>query len=350
MAKIYINGIGSVSCLDHTLPISENLPVEAVVNSAKKVNYKEYISPAQARRMAKGVKMGVYAANQALNEAKFTNPEAIITGSGMGCLIDSEKFLTNILDNAEEFLTPTSFIQSTHNTVGGQVALGLGCKSYNVTYVHESTSFESALLDAMLKIQFEGENNILIGGVDEIAKISTELYQKVDHIKENDENPTILNNASKGAIFGEGAQFFALQKESNDSTYCEIVDSMIIDSLFDSTIDTHLQTFLNTNGIESSQIDALLLGYNGDVQFDGAYDKFKEYGFDNSSIAYYKHLTGEYNTSSAFGMYLGARIIKNQKIPANTIIDDNSKSEIDYLLIYNQYRGENHTFTLLKKC
>ena len=50
-------------------------------------------------------------------------PDAIITGTGLGCLEDTEKFLTAMVTNKEEFLTPTSFIQSTHNTVSAQIAL-----------------------------------------------------------------------------------------------------------------------------------------------------------------------------------------------------------------------------------
>ena len=53
----------------------------------------------------------------------------------------------------KNILTPTSFIQSTHNTVGGQIALELQCKGYNFTYVHGSNSFESALLDAKLQLE-----------------------------------------------------------------------------------------------------------------------------------------------------------------------------------------------------
>ena len=90
---------------------------------AQQPSYKEMIPPAMIRRMAKGVKMGIYASTKALEEAGIEQPGAIITGTGMGCVEDSEKFLKAILDNDEQFLTPTSFIQSTHNTVGAQIAL-----------------------------------------------------------------------------------------------------------------------------------------------------------------------------------------------------------------------------------
>ena len=106
----------------------------------------------------------------------------------MGCVRDSEKFVSAIIDNDEQYLTPTSFIQSTHNTVGGQIALGIGCKGYNFTYVHSSNSFESSLLDAKLMLQNDEANTILIGGVDELGAHTTELHKVVNHVKKNIQN------------------------------------------------------------------------------------------------------------------------------------------------------------------
>ncbi len=95
----------------------------------------------------------------------------------MGCMIDSEKFVSAIIDNKEQYLTPTSFIQSTHNTVAGQIALGMSCKAYNFTYVHSSISFESALLDAKLQLENEEAQHILVGGVEELGEHTTQVHR-----------------------------------------------------------------------------------------------------------------------------------------------------------------------------
>lgn len=49
--------------------------------------------------------------------------DAIITATGLGCLADTEKFMNALMDNREQMLNPTAFIQSTFNTVGAQLAL-----------------------------------------------------------------------------------------------------------------------------------------------------------------------------------------------------------------------------------
>ena len=119
----------------------------------------------------------------------------------MGCIEDSEKFLKALIDNNEEYLTPTNFIQSTHNTVGAQIALGLGCKGYNFTYVNGSISFESALLDAKLQLENEEENTILVGAADETSSHTMELFKLVNIIKKESDQPySVLNSNSSGVV------------------------------------------------------------------------------------------------------------------------------------------------------
>ena len=149
----YINGTACISIqptfLTHFFQEEQSIAALKVspeeVYYAQEPSYKEYIAPNASRRMAKGVKMGIATATEALKEANITNPDAILVGTGMGCVQDSEKFLTALLQNNEQHLTPTSFIQSTHNTVAGQIALNLQCKGLNFTYVNGAVSFESAL-------------------------------------------------------------------------------------------------------------------------------------------------------------------------------------------------------------
>ena len=73
-----------------------------------------------------------------------------------------------LMDNREQMLNPTAFIQSTFNTVGAQLALPLKIHAYNVTYVHRGLSFESALIDGIISIA-EGKQHVLAGAMDEIT-------------------------------------------------------------------------------------------------------------------------------------------------------------------------------------
>ena len=178
---VYINGVGAVSAqgIWRADIFDTATSLSAAISPAIQPNYKALIAPAMIRRMSKGIKMSIFAAQQALDEASMAVPDAIITGTGLGCSEDSEKFLRNILDDNEQYLTPTAFIQSTHNTVAAQIALRLGCKGYNFTYVNGSSSFESALLDALLQLQTGESAQVLVGGMDEIAAHTYYLLQPV---------------------------------------------------------------------------------------------------------------------------------------------------------------------------
>ncbi|TGV02234.1 beta-ketoacyl synthase N-terminal-like domain-containing protein [Flavivirga rizhaonensis] len=353
MKAVYINSVGSISSqktFDNSSFLDEIISYDDNIILAVDPNYKDYISPANSRRMAKGVKMGVVASKIALNEANLDTVDAIITGTGMGCLKDSKKFLSAIIDNDEQFLTPTSFIQSTHNTVGGQIALGLQCKGYNFTYVHASISFESAVLDAKLMLENNEANTVLVGGVDEIEDYTCSLHKLVNHIKKEKVNSTdLLYSKTEGAVFSEGANFFVLSNLKQDSSYAQIVAISTYNTLKTNITDV-ANTFLKENNLNIEAIDLLVLGNNGDVTYDRFYNELSSGIFENTQQVYYKHLCGEFNTASSFGVWLASKILKTQKLPEAVKLNDIQGSNYKTILLYNQYRGENHSFTLLRRC
>ena len=353
MKKTYINGVGCISTqktfdtvfLEEAV-VNANDPVLTIVSPV----YKDYISPAAARRMAKGVKNGIVASALAMKDANIENVDAIITGTGLGCVEDSEKFLKNILDNNEEFLTPTSFIQSTHNTVGAQIALSLQCKGYNFTYVNGAVSFESALLDAKMQIEDNEANSILVGGVDENGEYTTSLFKLNGRIKADNTAPyEVLNSKTSGAVYGEGASFFILEKEKKENTYAELLDVTITNTLEENEIEAEIISFLKSNNLEISDVDALVLGFDGNTAFENYYKNLAENAFAKTSQVYYKHLSGEYDTASAFGLWIASKIIKTQEIPEIIRVNSIEKPAYQTILLYNQLNGKNHSFTLLSK-
>jgi 3-oxoacyl-(acyl-carrier-protein) synthase len=353
MKTCYING---VSCISTQNTFETEFLSETIINETESVlyanqpSYKEFIPPAAIRRMAKGVKMGIAASTKALKEANVDVPDAIITGTGMGCVEDSEKFLKAILDNNEEFLTPTSFIQSTHNTVGGQIALGLQCKGYNFTYVNGAVSFETALLDAKMQLENEEANSILVGGIDETAQHTLDLYKLTNVIKSEGDKPySVLNSNSKGIVFSEGASFFVLENVKKQSSYASIAAVSIVNVMDSDEVQKYIEAFLTSNNLKVSDIDAVVLGNNGDSEFDNYY-AVADTLFSNTPQAFYKHLSGEYNTASSFGCWMAAHILKNQQIPEVVSMNSIQKDSYETILLYNQYQGKDHSLIVLKKC
>ncbi|SHF43053.1 3-oxoacyl-(acyl-carrier-protein) synthase [Arenibacter palladensis] len=354
MEKVYINSIGSISAqktFDNNDFLEEIVTYQDNIIPVIEPNYKDFIPPAAARRMAKGIKMGVVASKIALEEANLTDIDAIITGTGMGCVRDSEKFVTAILDNNEQFLTPTSFIQSTHNTVAGQIALGIGCKGYNFTYVHSSVSFESALLDAFMQLELKEAENILVGGVDESGDHTNAIHKLIQHIKpEKINSKELLHSKTGGAVFGEGANFFVLSNKKQDYSYAQLLGIKTYNTLAKSDLVANLEVFLKEKNLTFGDIDVLISGNNGDIDYDNYYSELTNGPFKDTQQVAYKHLSGEFNTASAFGFWLGAKILRTQHIPSPVALNPIKIKGLENVLLYNQYRGKNHSFTLLRRC
>ncbi len=342
MTPCYINSAVSISAQD---TINASGFLENSISFDKKTahaihpNYKTFISPIASRRMATGVKMGIAASKTALQMAEIEKPDAIITGTGMGCIEDSEKFLNAIIDNDEEFLTPTAFIQSTHNTVGAQIALTLKCNSYNVTHVHGAASFESAVLDAQLMLHENAANTILVGGTDELGK----QFINDIVIAESLEDQPITTP------FGEGAHFFTFSASKKKNSFCALQGLRIFNVANTRTIKPQVENFLNLYNLQTEDIDAIILGKNGDA-YDNLYQGLQDTTFKTIPQLHYKHLSGEFFTASAFGFWVATQIIKKQHIPNVLKLNTIEKSIYKNVLLYNQFKGQQHSLTLLTSC
>lgn len=136
---------------------------------------KEYIPPMQARRMGKLLKAATLTSLKALKEGGVEKPDAIITATAYGMLETSEKFLREMVSNGEYGLSPTLFMQSTHNTIGSQIAIRTKCHGYNTTYSQGIESLEWALRDAKRLIATGKASTVLVGWHDE----ATETFQHI---------------------------------------------------------------------------------------------------------------------------------------------------------------------------
>lgn len=352
MAGIFINGISCISA-QPTLSDNffENFSVDQTSTMKKAIepNYKEYISPAMSRRMSKTVKMSSVASTKALQDAKISQPDSIIVGTGMGCSQDSEKFLKNIIENNEEFLTPTFFIQSTHNTVAGQIALALQCHGYNFTYVNPSSALEFSLLDAKLQLLDGDANSVLVGSTDEEAGRTMELYQLNETIKKEENIPfEITNSTTKGVIWGEGASFFVLEKDKTENSYAKLKDVEICNEVTLEETSNFINQFLTKNNYTTNEIDVVILGFSGDFESD-LYYKEASKQFPNAILLYYKHLSGEFNTSSGFSNFVACNILKQQTIPEIMKLNATTKTTLKNVLLYNHLLGKDHSLVLLEK-
>ncbi|MCB9191527.1 MAG: beta-ketoacyl synthase chain length factor [Flavobacteriales bacterium] len=214
--------LGAASCISFQDTFGRENPwsVLTEVNAESQLvqpDYKEFVSPAMLRRMSSALKMGVAGGKSCLQKAGLETCDAITVGTGLGCVRDTLKFMKTMYEEAETGLSPTSFIQSTHNSIAGQIALLLGNHGYNMTHVQGGLSLGYALSDGELLIGEGDADTVLVGAVDEKTEELVELLTKLAATA-NYDLPTI----------GEGGAFFLASKEKLSSSVAKVVELSLI--------------------------------------------------------------------------------------------------------------------------
>lgn len=280
---------------------------------AQEPDSKEFILPAEARRMSRILKRAICTSISALNRSGIKHPDAIISGTGMGCFENTEKFLVDISKFGENCLKPTLFMQSTHNTISSLIAIVLKCHGYNNTYSHKEISFDTALLDGWMQILTGSIKTALVGSHDEVTPfLSLVVSQTHPHYN-------LISEASVETVLASSCEYFA-EDGAKVNPLCELVS---VDILYQPS----MQELVDTIGTVSKD-SMLLLGLNGNLANDAIYRKMLEQVDAEPTVLKYKHLFGDNYSSSAIGFYAAATMLYEQWIPS-FMVDSTSLDKID---------------------
>ncbi len=145
---------------------------------------KQFLKPSEYRRMGTILRSSLLTSLRALKQSGIDMPDAIITATSLGCWNNSEK----ILDNLPEPM-PTLFMQSTHNTIGSNIAIYLKCHGYNITYTQGRDSLQRALDDAGLLIKSGRCKTVLVG----LHEETTERYRNLMKANGIDQLPSLYS-------------------------------------------------------------------------------------------------------------------------------------------------------------
>ena len=326
---MYINGASAIS----PIPVfdAQSSGVQLIAGegnryAAAEPVYSNLIDPKLIRRMSRIIRMGVATAMEALRQAGISNPDAIITGTAYGCLEDTGIFLKRLVENNEEMLTPTAFIQSTHNTVGAQVALLLKCHAYNTTYVQRAQSFERSLQDARLWLSENPEAAVLVGAADELTDYSFALLERFGMFRHQ--------------AGGEGAAYFMVSNTGSEKSWAKIEK---ITTLFGPTAQELEEVAASLLDTVEGKVDLLL---SGEESMDYNADQYaKIYSVTGTTVPViaYKKYCGTYPTASAFACWLAAWWLKAGIVEAGGVTVSSPRR----ILLYQADASGYHSFILL---
>jgi len=291
--------LGAATCISFQDTFGNENPWNSLVaiNSETQLvqpDYKEFVSPAALRRMSSVLKMGAAAGKSCLQQAGLENADAITVGTGLGCVRDTLKFLSAVYQDGEGGLSPTAFIQSTHNSIAGQLALMLGNHGYNMTHVQGALSFGYSLSDAELLIGEGDAKTVLVGAVDEKTDELVALLLKLSETADY-KMPTI----------GEGGAFFLASRNKLSSSVAKMVG-------------------LNLTGKITEEVDLVVSNTNK--------------GFN------YTQFSGEHFTSVGFGIFLALKAFEAGKVDNGHV----SFVHPTRILVHHQLLGQEMSILLEK--
>ena len=303
MGKVYIQAAEQISI---QTPLSEEWMEQPIVYHepfVKAVNpaFREYIAPNEARRMGNIMKRAIVTSLKVLKETGINHPDAIITGTSIGSLNYTEKFLDDLVENGEESLSPTYFMQTTHNTVSSTISIFTATHSYNTTYSHGGISFELALKDAWMQLNLGQISNALVGGHDEMVESYYELLRKTGYVGVEGMVPC-----------GECAMSMMLNKQVSPDNLCELAGVSVFRTKSVQNIRKQLEALVENANIKVETIQTVMTGVNGNPENDRLYQPMLDELFPQAEHLQYKQLFGENYTVSALGLYAAAHLMKKQ--------------------------------------
>lgn len=344
----YVNGIGAISPQKQFTTeglLSEPLDYSGERLTCVEPDYAGYFDVRQLRRMSRIIRMGMAAGIDALREGGLKVPDGIITGTGYGCLDDTGAFLSKMIENQETALNPTPFIQSTHNTIGSQLALLLQCQGYNQTYTQRGLSFENGLTDAIMMIADDPTQRLLAGAADETTTVSHDILRRFNLFRRNSASSlNLLKTQAKGTLNGEGAAYFLLSSRREPGA----VELQGVQSFYKPSpkeLESGIADFLRAHSVQHDDVDVLFTGKCGDASSDTGIEAITAL-FPHSTEAAFKHLTGEFPGAQAIAMAIACRMIQSGTVPS-VVVQRNANRKPRQILIYNRYLNTYHSLILL---
>jgi 3-oxoacyl-[acyl-carrier-protein] synthase II len=309
-------------------------------------DYTPWIDSERGVALPKLVKMSIAAANIALSEARIRQPDGIITGSGLGCQRAVESLLSNTTPDDEA----DAFSRSQYEALGYQLAHFLQCNGYSQVHTQDGFSFESALLDAMMRLNDDKDHKILVGGVDEFTETSNLILSRMGLLRKKLASTLrLFKPLKRGTIQGEGACYFVLSGKLHNGSQAELVNMRVSNQTDPQRLQDFVEVFIRDNGYMPGEIDLILTGKNGDKRTDLQLDDLCRKSFPAAAVGLFKHLCGEYPTASAFALWLAVRVLKERHVPEVITFNYSSRS-VRNILVVNAYLNTGYSVMLLRSC
>ncbi len=291
------------------------------------VDFKQWLSPGESRRMGKLLKRALATSLTAMKVSGVEHPDAIITGTGLGCIENTEILLMHLCTEGEENCKPTPFMQSTHNTISSLVSIHTHSHGYNATYAHKEASFDCALEDAWMQLQLGRIRTALVGGHDEMTPQYFGLLRKAGYL------------GQPGQVAGETAVSLMLDAQPSVDALCRL---SLVRRCYRPSGET-IERIAN----EIGDVDAIVTPFIS-KETSPVVDILSRSG--RPTLLQYKNIFGESYSAYGLGVYAAAHLLHRQMVPETMLVPGfRCPDQLERLLVMNLSGDKDYTFTLLEK-
>ncbi len=298
------------------------------------VDYKQWLSVGESRRMGKLLKRALVTSLAAMRQSGVEHPDAIITGTGLGCIENTEILLTHLCEEGEENCKPTPFMQSTHNTISSLVSIHTHTHGYNATYAHKEASFDCALEDAWRQMKLGRIHTALVGGQDEMTPKYFGLLCKTGYL------------GQPSQIAGEAAVSVMLSAKPRNE-----LDNVLCRMTYFKRLYRPTPEELQQTAAAIGCFDAVVTSVSQLSTFNSQLSTLQEAAtlFPDTPLLQYKNIFGESYTAYGLGIYATAHVLHCQQLPPAMLIPGFvTPAALHRILVLNQIGGKDYTFTVLE--
>lgn len=186
------------------------------------IDFREYLKPANLRRMDRIGKMVVSTVKMALDdsglELEKENPDrlGIMVGTGLGSSKSVDLYYRGLIEEGPVGATPLLFQTAVPNSICSHSSLEFGIRGINTTFSHKEASVESAMVFAFHLLKRGDAHVIFVGGGDEISEPLYHVYSTLRSLSPQkstfEEGMRPFDAHRNGFVLGEGSGIIVMEE------------------------------------------------------------------------------------------------------------------------------------------
>ena len=186
------------------------------------IDFRQWLKPAEARRMSHPSKLAVSAARMALEDAHIDargGRAAVILSSAYSAVECTEQLLRTVMTEGPEAASPFLFAESVANAPAAQVAIATGAEGRNITITQREAGILTAIGRGAEEVESGRADLALVGGVEEMPPLLHAMLDRFDALARatdvDVEAARPFDRRRNGFLAAEGTVVAIVEEESS---------------------------------------------------------------------------------------------------------------------------------------